>query len=336
MSGRGLRLAFYAGAVATATVGCAERVLDAGGDVPHGLLPVDERNPTIILNDYSKDNWLGEYAVLFANAGGPPLAGIVVDATHYWPHLDVNVAGWNELVSAARASGLRGIPDVTPSSGSPLAMPSDGVITSTVPNRSAGAQLIIDLSRRLSRPLRPVVVLTGGQLTVVADAYLMDPTVVERVVVVATIGTLTATGATMGAPNGELDPWADWIVTQRFRYVQVSAYYDQTSTDVTAAQVASLPQNPLGAFMAAKQPDLFTVPTAADQVGIIAVALPTFVAAVQRAVPDTSGGVSDTGGPPLTASAGAAGNTWIATQIAAPLGAARLWQMLLDPRTYAH
>jgi hypothetical protein len=43
-------------------------VLDAGGDVPNGLLPVDARNPTIILADYQRDNWLGEYAVLFANA----------------------------------------------------------------------------------------------------------------------------------------------------------------------------------------------------------------------------------------------------------------------------
>ena len=31
----------------------------------------------------------------------------------------------------------------------------------------------------------------------------------------------------MGWPNGELDSWADWIVGQRFRYVQVNGYYDQ-------------------------------------------------------------------------------------------------------------
>lgn len=336
MSGRRLRLGLCAVAVASAAASCESRVLDAGRDVPNGMLPVDARSPIIILTDYERDNWLGEYAVLFANAGGPPLAGIVVDATRYWPQLAANVTRWTELVTAARASGLKGIPDVTPSPGSPLTAPADGRIESTVPNRSSGAQLIIDVSRRMSLPSRPLVVLATSQLTVLADAYLVDPTVADRIVVVAVLGTLTSTGATTSGPNGDLDSWAAWIVSQRLRYVQVSAYYDQITTDVTDAQVASLPQNPLGALMAEKQPGLLTVPTAADQVGIIALALPTFVTAVQRVAPDTSNGFSGSGGPPLVTAAGAAGDAWLATELAAPLGAARLWQMLLDPKTYAN
>ena len=93
--------------------------------------------------------------------------------------------------------------------------------------------MIVDTSARLSLPYRPLVVATGGRLTDVADAYLIDPTVTERVVVVSSLGTTTASGAAMAAPNGEMDPWADAIVTAHFRFVQVSAFYDQL-TDVPA------------------------------------------------------------------------------------------------------
>ena len=90
---------------------------------------------------------------------------------------------------------------------------------------------------------------SATSLTDVADAYLVDHTVVDRVVVVAALGSYAAPDGIMAGPNGDMDPWADWIVAQRFRYIQVSAYYDQTG-DVTAAEIPSLPQNPLGARMA--------------------------------------------------------------------------------------
>ena len=40
----------------------------------------------------------------------------------------------------------------------------------------------------MSLPWRPLVVVTGSRLTDVADAYLMDPTVADRVVVVSALG----------------------------------------------------------------------------------------------------------------------------------------------------
>jgi len=59
--------------VAATAIGCME-TRDLGSTVPHGLLPVDERNPIVLLNDNAFDNWQGEYAILFANGGGPKLA----------------------------------------------------------------------------------------------------------------------------------------------------------------------------------------------------------------------------------------------------------------------
>ena len=77
-----------------------------GGNIDAGRgLPVDQRNPVIVANDSPTDNWTGEYAMLLANSGGPPLAGIIVNPSPYWPDLAANVSGWDQMITAARASG---------------------------------------------------------------------------------------------------------------------------------------------------------------------------------------------------------------------------------------
>src|SRR5207302_11493619 len=134
-------------------------------------------------------------------------------------------------------SGLRDIPDPTASVNSQLIMPVSGKIEDTIPNSSDGARLIVKLSAERALPYRPVVIATGGALTDIADAYLIDPTVVDRVVVVSSLGALDGSGAAMAMPNGEMDPWADLIVATRFRYVQVSAFYDQRA-DVPDSRLA--------------------------------------------------------------------------------------------------
>jgi hypothetical protein len=298
-------------------------------------LPVDERNPVIVANDSATDNWSGEYAMLLANSGGPPLAGIIVNASPYSPDLAANVSAWTQMIEAATASGLRNIPPATESAGEPLVRPADGKIESTTPNKSQGAKLIVDQSARLSLPWRPLVVVTGSRLTDVADAYLMDPTVADRVVVVSALGAATATGGIMGWPNGELDAWADWIVGQRFRYIQVNGYYDQLG-DVTAAKTADLPGNPFGAWMAAKisSSSVFQIPMSSDQIGVLAVGLPAFVTAVGRATVDASAAFDTTTGPPFLAQAD--GSAWVVPSCDTAMAADRLWKMLLDPGTFGH
>ncbi len=315
-----------------AVSGCGQ-TLDVGQDTQNRLIPVDERNPVIIDDDNWSDNWDGEYASLWANSGGPALKGIIVTTSAYWPDANANVAGWNRFVSAARASGLRNIPDVTPSVGNPLSVPADGQIDDTVPNGSAAAHFIVDGSRQWSLPWRPVAVLVGTQLTDVADAYLIDPTVVDRVVVVAALGSYAAPNGLMGAPNGEMDPWADWIVAQRFRYVQLSAFYDQTA-DVTSADLPNLPKNPFGTWMSSKLSKLYTVSTAADQVAVLGLAVPNFVAAVQRCSPDVSAGFNPSSGQGPRLVRNPAGNVWLVTGINAVLVRSWLWPVLLESSTF--
>ncbi len=95
-------------AIALVAMSCTE-TRDLGSTLPHGPLPVDERNPIVLVNDGAYDNWQGEYAILLANAGGPKLTGIIVNTSSPWPDMDANIAGWRALVTAAHASGLRGI-----------------------------------------------------------------------------------------------------------------------------------------------------------------------------------------------------------------------------------
>jgi hypothetical protein len=296
--------------------------LDAGADRPHGLLPVDERNPIVISNDGPFDNWQGEYALLLTNAGGPRLEGIIVNATGAWPDIDSNVAGWRKMLEAARATGMRIVPDPITSISQPLERPADGNVDATVPNRSEGARFILDASERVSQPYRPLVVITGSRVTDVADAYLLDRTLPERVVIVSSLGSLSADGATMSNPNGEMDPWADTIVAEKFRYVQVSAFYDQT-TDVPSSRVGELPGNAFGAWIAAKQASIYTIQEAADQVGVLAAGLPPFVLEVDR--------VSLTLGDSPTLITDPAGSAWLVTRSDGALATTRFWQWLLAP-----
>jgi hypothetical protein len=308
--------------------------LDAGYNVSHGgKLPADEHNPVILINDSWSDNWSAEYAALFANNGGPQLAGILVNGTEYWPDLDANLAGWQAFVAAARSSGLGGIPDPIRSESPQLVVPPDRQIASTRPNNSLGAQFILRKSRELSLPGQPLVILSCSQLTDIADAYLLDPTIVDRVMVVAQLGAYSESKGPMTGPNGDLDPWADWIVAQYFNYVQISVYYDQ-GADVTAEDLAKLPQNPLGTWMSAKHAKISNLPTAADQVPVLAVADPSFVAAVVPSAADTSAGfnVPRGQGPPLVPSDG--GNATLVTQIDATGARTRMWQMLTNPSTF--
>jgi hypothetical protein len=317
-------------ALALVAIACSES-RNLGSSAPHGLLPVDERNPIVLANDGADDNWQGEYAVLLANSGGPKLAGIIVNTSSPWPDIDTNITGWRGLVTAARASGLRGIPDPTASIGAPLVRPASGQIDDTAPNRSEGARLIVEASTSLSLPYRPLVVATGGRLTDVADAYLIDHSVTDRVVVVSSLGTTTSSGGAMAAPNGEMDPWADAIVTAHFRFVQVSAYYDQL-TDVPTARLSDLPANPLGSWIAAKQPMIWNLPVAADQVAVVAVGVPSFATTVERVSASALVGAGATAGPDLVTDPN--GVAWLVAQSAGTEATGRFWQMLLDPKTF--
>jgi hypothetical protein len=273
-----------------------DQTRNVGSSNPHPL-PVGARSAVVLVNDSVHENWQGEYAILLSRGGGPKLVGIVVNTGPNAGDLEDNVAGWRALIAAARNSHMGKLPDPTASVSSRFQRPASGKVDDAPPLNSEGGRLIVEKARELGFPYHPLAVVTGGRLTDVADAYLMDHTIADRVVVVSSLGTATDTGGLMGQPNGEADPVADAIVTAHFPFVQVSAYYDQTG-DVPAARLADLPANDFGAWIAAKQAKVWSLPQAADQVAILAVGLETFVTKMVSVTPG-AGMVSATAGPNL-------------------------------------
>ena len=136
----------------------------------------------------------------------------------------------------------------------------------------------------------------------------------------------------MGGPNGPMDPWADWIVAQRFKYIQVSAYYDQTG-DIPASKLPNLPQNAFGKFIAAQQPNLINLVTASDQIGILTVALPKFATAIERVALDPAAVFNSSDGPALVPDP--QGPLSLVTSSDGSVAATRMWQMLQDAKTFA-
>lgn len=130
----------------------------------------------------------------------------------------------------------------------------------------------------------------------------------------------------MGIPNGQGDPWADVIVVSRFRYVQVSAWYDQL-TDVPASRLSELPNNALGAWIAAKQPNLWHWSPASDQVSALAVGLPAFATAVER-VSGTMGADGGTTAGPILAT-DQSGPDWLVTGCDGATATTLFWRVLL-------
>jgi hypothetical protein len=327
--------ALCAVAAMTLPLACGGGTLDAGSDHPRGPLPVDERNPILVSNDGPYDNWDGEYALTLASLGKINLVGIIVNSSINYPDIVANVQGWRDMVQAARDSGMRNIPDPTTTvDGPPLQRPADGLIDSTQPNHTEGGRLIVDAAHRLSQPLRPIVVATGGRLTEVADAYLLDPSIANEVVVVSSLGHVSSDGTTaaMDSPNGDLDPWADEIVVRKFRYVQVVAYYAQQD-DIPSTMLADLPANPFRTWIASKLDKIIPSPVAAsDQNSVIACAFPDFALDIVR-MSEASPTPPPAGVTP-TLGQNAAGNSWIVTQGNNALTSARFWQALTDPTTY--
>jgi hypothetical protein len=312
-------------ALALGLLGCSGQ-LDAGSDSPHGALPVDERSAMVIVNDGPRDNWQGEYALLLAAVGRVKLVGIVVDGTAIYPVLEDNVSGFRRMVEAARESGMQGIPDATASVSPILIRPGSGVIEDTVPNRSEGARLILDAAARYGTAVHPLVIATGGPVTDAADAYLMDPTLPERAVVVSSLGNVEATGVRSGSPNGNIDVWATSIVTNRMRFVQVNGFYDQLQ-DLPEARVPELPQNAFGAWMAEKRPEILDLISACDQVSVLAAALPWFATSVTRMRAEPGDDIPTLLPDPT-------GQIWHVSQSDSERARSELWSALQDPAIF--
>ncbi|MGW8227253.1 MAG: carbohydrate-binding protein [Gammaproteobacteria bacterium] len=176
--------------------------------VQETTLPFNSTNPVVIDNDGNIDVYTLEFVAALASAGNINLVGIIGDA-HYQDYVDM-----------ARRSGMRNLPDaVLGTVTGALSRPASGNIEDTIPLDSPGARLIVTQAHALGTTARPLLVVTGGHLTTVASAYLLDPAIVDRVIPVAVAG--RADKMDLGGYNCAIDGWACYIVLQKFASVFV-------------------------------------------------------------------------------------------------------------------
>ena len=211
-------------------------------------LPYSRTNPVVYDNDSVVDVYTDEYLLALSSLGEIQLKGMLTSSSvipdNKWvkpEDYESEVANRQRVTEAARASGLRNVP--TPVRG-PMGMlqkPVSGRIEDTKPIDSAGTRLIIEEARKCSAK-KPLVVVVGGPLTAEADAYLLDPSIADKMV----IGWLSLQNQDMGNYNGWADPWAAYITVQKLRLVHFGSVRPPR---VLKTDLAKLPPSPFQKFM---------------------------------------------------------------------------------------
>jgi hypothetical protein len=193
--------------------------------------PYNKNCPVIYDNDTVIDVFTDDYLMALASAEEIQLKGIVTSSSiapynKYVPEVDfesdfppnptrlnfVNNRAYG--VKLARESGFRHIPDPIIGIKGHLEKPKSGQIEDTRAIDSAGSKLIVTEARKAT-PEIPLLVIMGGTLSVAANAYLLDPLIVDRMVIAWLGGTIN----NMGDYNGGADWWAAYIVAQRLQLV---------------------------------------------------------------------------------------------------------------------
>ncbi len=177
-------------------------------------LPAD--CPVIYDNDWLRDTNDDEYLLARAHLGRANLKGFILSKDE-WDHgrqykVEDGRKDFEHDLAVARRSGFRNVPELTIGADRLLERPASAKVEDTRPVRSAGTDLIVREARRAS-PQKPLVVVVGGPLCTVANAYLSDPSIADRMVVMMT---------DIDGYNGS-DPWANYVVATRCKLVNFGA-----------------------------------------------------------------------------------------------------------------
>ncbi len=159
------------------------RIVDGHLDLPG----VDSTNPVIYENGAFINPVDGAYLWAKASLGRLNLRGVLVSYGRDTgaAALEVNRANCLGLMRLARLSGMRGVPDPVPGASGKLQRPPSGSLAEIQPCSSEGARLLI-AEARLATPDKPLLVISGANLTTVASALILDPGISNRMIVFGT------------------------------------------------------------------------------------------------------------------------------------------------------
>ena len=249
-------------------------------------LPYNRGNPVVYDNDEAVDMYTDEYLLALASLGEIQLHGILTsspiepfDRYVSVANYERDVADREQLVASAKASGFANIPDRVRGPMGNLQRPTSGRIEDTRPIGAAGSWLIVTEARKAS-PEKPLIVVAGAPLTAEADAYLLDHSIADKVI----IAWLGGRDRDMCDYNGWADPWAAYVVLQKLRLVQFPLRV--ASPLVPKRQLLDLPAGPLRDYMYHKHHPTNSDPGDIDGDGPPAISLirPDYPMVVKRVV----------------------------------------------------
>jgi TolB protein len=201
--------------------------------------------PVIYDNDWWTDVPDAAYLWAKASLGQCKLKGnIITRCTFGWEKgyahkLEEQLQDCRKLLEAARASGLRNIPDPVLGAKEALQRPKSGKMEDTRFERSQGSDLLVAEALKAS-PEKPLLVFVGGSCTTVATAYLSEPAIAERMIVFQIDG---------GAYNGS-DGWSWEIALKKCYFANwARGYFWDKLSAWNPAPFQRLPNNPLGSLL---------------------------------------------------------------------------------------
>jgi hypothetical protein len=211
----------------------------AGGKL--AIPGIEGGNPVLYDNDFGHNTWDNEFLWALASLGKVDLRGNIVTVVPRDPLAlgSEDISSWAREARLSRLSGMRNIPEPILGSRRRLAMPASGQWQDLLPESNPGVQLMVAEARKASAE-KPLIVVASGELTTVANAILLDPSIVDRMVV-------------FGVYNQGLnakDSLASNLVARKCRFVEWGRDYFWAGPGPSAA---SLPNNSMGVRLSANR-----------------------------------------------------------------------------------
>ncbi|WKN40770.1 hypothetical protein [Tunicatimonas pelagia] len=187
-------------------------------------------------NDDHRDTYTEEMLILAEHLGVLDLKAIITTYQHSeYPEF---VRGREEIRKKAKQAELKVDYELFSGANETLTVPSSGKIKDTKPLDIDGSLFIVSEAKKAS-PTQPLAILTGGQLTSVANAYLLDSTIADQIIVLGLFG----------APkidyNANLDSWAWTIILAKMKVISFKFREDNGDFGKAFLQMPSVPKDRL-------------------------------------------------------------------------------------------
>lgn len=177
-----------------------------------GGWPLKKNCRVIYDNDDHRDVYTDEYLLALSSIGEIKFKGII---TTYSPReYSLFVEGRKQIIELSKRSGLKNIPELFHGTNKQLKRPGNNKIEDTSPLMIEGSDFIVSQALKAT-PKNPLVIVTGGQLTSVANAYLINPSIAENILVMGVFG------AKNMDYNAGLDAWAWTIILNKLRVIAI-------------------------------------------------------------------------------------------------------------------